>query len=216
MGSEYLTGYVKTDGHIVLEKAVINSINTFFAVCVGGDDTDPQKVRADGRLRGALATWFQRGFLEGVKTYGEEYVINVADKTSRSAGEEMTGPDLAFESAGILASGENAYVWTAEGSGFCIMRILGLFGKRRITRVLSSEIGGEEVLKLSSGDMLMICPESWTDDDPDTAKLDPVSNEGLLDFFDVREIGDDAAFDRRLAEFAGEGFRGCVAALAVR
>ena len=217
---EYLTGYTKTAGHVVLEKAVVKGINA--SLLVAGDipvpGADPSAI-VSGEVKGRIAAGFQRDFVNGIMEYGEDYLqAYVFGSTLAPVSESsVLGPGSEFGtgSAGILACGENAYVWTSEGSGMCIVRIFSLFGKSRVSKSLSSEVGGDDVIKLSPGDVLMACPENWTEDllyclsdDKDMFRI-------LWELVKNGEIPDDKTMDRVLREIAGDSFNGCLAALAM-
>ncbi len=224
---EYLTGYMKTGGHVVLEKAAVKEVKTALAVC--GDlagvrpGTDAEAV--SGRDKGALASFFQNDFTDGILRYGEDYLSAAAFGYSlSSAGEDpVIGPGCTFGTgcAGILAAGSSAYVWTTEGSGMCIVRLARVFGRVRFVRCISSFEGGEDVLELAPGSVIAACPECWTSEyakeceDPGVDGKMPVLDD-YISLFDPDEITSDEAFDRRLAELKGEGFDGCIVALAVR
>ena len=234
---EYITGYTKTLGHVVLEKAKVKDISIALAVCgdmasVNGGDG---RLQVSGRDKGALASFFQNEFASGVMKYGEDYLSAAAFGYSLSpAGlSPVIGPGSFFGSgcAGILAAGSSAYVWVTEGSGMCIIRLARVFGKNRFVRCISSYEGGEDVLDLSPGCVICACPECWTSeyvkenegnltaDGRSTASF-PGGIKGTLDdytaLFEPDLILYDEAFDRRLAELKSEGFDGCIAAVAVK
>ena len=209
---EYLVGYMKTSGHVVLEKADVRGIPTALAVCgdldvISGENTEP----VSGALKGRLASAFARNFVSGVSEYGEDYLQAAVFGLSVSpAGEApLFGPGAEFGSgcAGILAAGRNAYIYVTEGSGMCILRSAEVFGRRKLIRCLSSEEGGEDVVGLHPGCLLIACPEKWTEER---------SLSELISLFDPEDIRDDDAFDRHLGELAEEGFEGCIAALLAR
>lgn len=209
---EYLVGYMKTRGHVVLEKADVRGIPTALAVCgdldvISGENTEP----VSGALKGRLASVFTRNFVSGVSEYGEDYLQAAVFGLSVSpAGEApLFGPGAEFGSgcAGILAAGRNAYIYVTEGSGMCILRSAEVFGRRKLIRCLSSEEGGEDVVGLQPGCLLIACPEKWTEER---------SLSELISLFDPEDIRDDDAFDRHLGELAEEGFEGCIAALLAR
>lgn len=209
---EYLVGYMKTSGHVVLEKADVRGIPTALAVCgdldvISGENTEP----VSGALKGRLASAFARNFVSGVSEYGEDYLQAAVFGLSVSpAGEApLFGPGAEFGSgcAGILAAGRNAYIYVTEGSGMCILRSAEVFGRRKLIRCLSSEEGGEDVVGLQPGCLLIACPEKWTEER---------SLSELISLFDPEDIRDDDAFDRHLGELAEEGFEGCIAALLAR
>lgn len=214
---EYLTGYMKTDGHVVLEKAEVYGIPAALAVCgdlsasVSGDVTEP----VTGALKGRLASYFAQDFVSGVSRYGEDYLQAAVFGASLSpaGGTPLLGPGSEFGTgcAGILAAGKSAYIYVSEGSGMCIVRSADVFGRRRLIRCLSSENGGEDVTELAPGQLLMACPEAWMDDNTPDRRIS-----GMIGLFDPDDIRDDEAFDRRLNELAGEGFEGCAAALIMR
>ena len=209
---EYLVGYMKTSGHVVLEKADVRGIPTALAVCgdldvISGENTEP----VSGALKGRLASAFARNFVSGVSEYGEDYLQAAVFGLSVSpAGEApLFGPGAEFGSgcAGILAAGRNAYIYVTEGSGMCILRSAEVFGRRKLIRCLSSEEGGEDVVGLQPGCLLIACSEKWTEER---------SLSELISLFDPEDIRDDDAFDRHLGELAEEGFEGCIAALLAR
>ena len=209
---EYLVGYMKTSGHVVLEKADVRGIPTALAVCgdldvISGENTEP----VSGALKGRLASAFAQNFVSGVSEYGEDYLQAAVFGLSVSpAGEApLFGPGAEFGSgcAGILAAGRNAYIYVTEGSGMCILRSAEVFGRRKLIRCLSSEEGGEDVVGLQPGCLLIACPEKWTEER---------SLSELISLFDPEDIRDDDAFDRHLGELAEEGFEGCIAALLAR
>ena len=203
---------MKTSGHVVLEKADVRGIPTALAVCgdldvISGENTEP----VSGALKGRLASAFAQNFVSGVSEYGEDYLQAAVFGLSVSpAGEApLFGPGAEFGSgcAGILAAGRNAYIYVTEGSGMCILRSAEVFGRRKLIRCLSSEEGGEDVVGLQPGCLLIACPEKWTEER---------SLSELISLFDPEDIRDDDAFDRHLGELAEEGFEGCIAALLAR
>ena len=203
---------MKTSGHVVLEKADVRGIPTALAVCgdldvISGENTEP----VSGALKGRLASAFARNFVSGVSEYGEDYLQAAVFGLSVSpAGEApLFGPGAEFGSgcAGILAAGRNAYIYVTEGSGMCILRSAEVFGRKKLIRCLSSEEGGEDVVGLQPGCLLIDCPEKWTEER---------SLSELISLFDPEDIRDDDAFDRHLGELAEEGFEGCIAALLAR
>ena len=209
---EYLVGYMKTSGHVVLEKADVRGIPTALAVCgdldvISGENTEP----VSGALKGRLASAFAQNFVSGVSEYGEDYLQAAVFGLSVSpAGEApLFGPGAEFGSgcAGILAAGRNAYIYVTEGSGMCILRSAEVFGRRKLIRCLSSEEGGEDVVGLQPGCLLIACSEKWTEER---------SLSELISLFDPEDIRDDDAFDRHLGELEEEGFEGCIAALLAR
>ena len=210
---EYLTGYMKTCGHVVLEKAEVNGIHTALAVCGDLPDRASRDVTepVTGALKGRLASYFAQDFVSGVSGYGEDFLQAAVFGTSfLPAGETpLLGPGSGFGTgcAGMLAAGKNAYIYVTEGSGMCIVRSAEVFGRRRLIRCLSPEEGGEDVVELAPGQLLVACPEEWMER-PGKSLSDMIS------VFD--DIRDDGAFDRHMNELAGEGFDGCAAALLVR
>ncbi len=216
---KYLTGYTKTDGHVVLEKAVVKGINA--SLLVAGDlsasGEDPH-AHVTGELKGIIANGFQKDFLDGVREYGVDYLQAYTFGATLSPVSEspLLGPGCEFGtgSAGILACEGNAYVWTSEASGMCIVRIFSLFGKNRISKCVSSEVGGDDVIKLSAGDVLIACPEFWTDNILYSVSESEDSFRILSELVSGGQIGGDGMFDRVLRELAGDGFKGCIAALA--
>ena len=221
MQSEYLTGYVKNCGHIVLEKAAVKGNNVFYTVC---GDLDEAKDASgmdmlDGRSKGELVSGFQRVILDGISKYGEDHIFSLSEKTFYDCdGKVLAGPDMSFGSgcAGMLAAGNNAYVWASEGSGMCIIRISEVLGACRVIKSISSEIGGETQIALSPGSVLIACPEEWADIQLLPEKKKDNAFLSLMSVFRAGEIRDDAFFDKVLGEIADEEFKGCMAALAVK
>ena len=221
MRSEYLAGYIKKGGHIVLEKAAVKGNNVFYTVC---GDLDEMKDSAgmpviNGRSKGELASGFQSDILGAVSKTGEDCIFSLPGKTFYgTCGKPLTGPEMTFGSgcAGILAVGESAYVWTAEKSGMCIVRISEILGKSRASKCLSSDIGGDTVTAIMPGSILIACPEKWADEQLLPEKKTDNAFRTLISVFASGEIRDDAFFDRVLGELADETFKGCMAALAVR
>ena len=221
MQSEFLTGYVKTCGHIVLEKAAVKGNNVFYTAAGDLDEMKDAEGRpvVSGRSVGELASGFHHEIVEEVSKKGADCVFSLPGKLfAGSAGEASAGPDMSFGSgcAGILAVSGNSYVWTQEGSGMCVIRITEVLGKSRIIKCLSSEIGGDTTVGLAPGSILAVCPEDWAD-----AQLLPERKEdnafvSLLSVFSSGDIRDDAFFDRVLAELTDDTFKGCMAVLAVR
>jgi len=202
---------MKTCGHVVVEKAVVKGINASLLVC--GDVSPQGNAAVTGRLKGGLASFFQKNFVKGIYEYGEDFLQAAVFNYSMSpAGKApLIGPGSEFGSgcSGILAAGKYAYVYVNEGSGMCIVRLADVFGKRKFVRVLSSSSGGEEIMDLYEGALIMAIPESWMD-----------GSQRVLDdykgLFDPAGISSDKNFDRHLYELANEGFKGCAAALLVR
>jgi len=221
MQSEFLTGYVKTCGHIVLEKAAVKGNNVFYTAAGDLDEMKDAEGRpvVSGRSVGELASGFHHEIVEEVSKKGADCVFSLPGKLfAGSAGKAPAGPDMSFGSgcAGILAVSGNSYVWTQEGSGMCVIRITEVLGKSRIIKCLSSEIGGDTTVGLAPGSILVVCPEDWAD-----AQLLPERKEdnafvSLLSVFSSGDIRDDAFFDRVLAELTDDTFKGCMAVLAVR
>ena len=221
MQSEFLTGYVKTCGHIVLEKAAVKGNNVFYTAAGDLDEMKDAEGRpvVSGRSVGELASGFHHEIVEEVSKKGADCVFSLPGKLfAGSAGKAPAGPDMSFGSgcAGILAVSGNSYVWTQEGSGMCVIRITEVLGKSRIIKCLSSEIGGDTTVGLAPGSILAVCPEDWAD-----AQLLPERKEdnafvSLLSVFSSGDIRDDAFFDRVLAELTDDTFKGCMAVLAVR
>lgn len=221
MKSEFLTGYVKTCGHIVLEKAAVKGNNVFYTAAGDLDEMKDAEGRpvVSGRSVGELASGFHHEIVEEVSKKGADCVFSLPGKLfAGSAGKAPAGPDMSFGSgcAGILAVSGNSYVWTQEGSGMCVIRITEVLGKSRIIKCLSSEIGGDTTVGLAPGSILAVCPEDWAD-----AQLLPERKEdnafvSLLSVFSSGDIRDDAFFDRVLAELTDDTFKGCMAVLAVR
>ena len=213
---------MKTCGHVVLEKAEVNGIHMALAVC-GDLDYIPLPDEAEpvtGALKGRIAAAFQNDFTGGVSRYGEDYLqAAVLGYSMSPAGETpLFGPGAGFGRgcAGILAAGSNAYVYVTEGSGMCIVRITDVFGKKKAVRCISSEEGGEDILGLEKGAVLIACPECWTFEYLEENKENGKSLEDFVCLFDPDDVERDEALDRRMAELAGEGFDGCAAALIVR
>jgi hypothetical protein len=203
---------MKTCGHVVLEKADVRGIPTALAVCGDLDTGSGEKTEpVSGALKGRLASAFAQNFVSGVSEYGEDYLQAAVFGLSVSpAGEApLFGPGAEFGSgcAGILAAGRSAYIYVTEGSGMCILRYAEVFGKRKLIRCLSSEEGGEDVVGLQTGSLLIACPEKWTEEQ---------SLSEMMSLFNPEDIRDDDAFDRHLRELAEEGFEGCITALLVR
>ncbi len=203
---------MKTCGHVVLEKARAGETDAALLVC--GDLPEaagPESTPVTGEFKGKIATAFAGDFISGVSGYGEDYLqAAVMGYSMVPTGETpLFGPAAEFGSgcAGILSAGSNAYVYVTEGSGMCIVRMADIFGKKKLVRCLSSE-GGEDVIGLSEGSVLIACPERWMEGGP--------SLNDMISLFDPSDIKDDDAFDRHLSELAGEGFTGCAAALMVK
>lgn len=221
MTSEYLTGYFKNCGHIVLEKAALKGNNVLYTVCGDLDEMadDAGMPLLGGRSKGELASGFQQKILSGISKYGEDHIFSLTKKTFYgSDGNAIAGPDMKFGSgcAGIVAAGSNAYVWVTEKSGMCVIRIAEVFGKAGAVKSLSSEIGGDALIGLTSESVLIICPEDWADMQmrPDRKKDNAFLT--LMNVFKAGEIRDDAFFDKVLGEITDEAFKGCMAALAVK
>ena len=203
---------MKNSEHVDLEKADVRGIPTALAVCGDLDTESGEKTEpVSGALKGRLASAFAQNFVSGVSEYGEDYLQAAVFGLSVSpAGEApLFGPGAEFGSgcAGILAAGRNAYIYVTEGSGMCILRSAEVFGRRKLIRCISSEEGGEDVVGLQPGCLLIACPEKWTEER---------SLSELISLFDPEDIRDDDAFDRHLGELAEEGFEGCIAALLAR
>ena len=221
MQSEFLTGYVKTGGHIVLEKAAVKGNNVFYTAC---GDLEEMKDEAgkpvmNGRSKGELASGFHHEIMGAISKHGTDCIFSVSEKTFyNSEGKPLTGPGMDFGSgcAGILAAGENAYVWTGEGSGMCVIRITEVLGKSRVIKSLSSEIGGDTTVGLAPGSILMVCPEDWADSQLLPEKKTDNAFLSLISVFSAGDIRDDAFFDRVLGELTDDDFKGCMAALAVK
>lgn len=221
MQSEFLTGYVKTGGHIVLEKAVVKGNNVFYTVC---GDLDEMKDAAglpvmNGRSKGVLASGFHHEMIGAISKKGADCIFSMSEKTFyNSEGQPLAGAEMNFGSgcAGILAAGEGAYVWTQEGSGMCVIRIAEVLGKSRIIKCLSSDVGGDTTVSIMPGTILAVCPEDWADAQLLPERKNDNAFATLLSVFSSGEIRDDAFFDRVLGEIADEDFKGCMAALAVK
>ena len=217
---DYFSGYMKTEGHIVLEKASVNGSDAFFSVCGDLDAfRTPDTPSPSGRLKGELASCFQSSFLNGIKKYGDDYLqAFVMGYTVAPAGNAPligTGCEFGSGCAGIAACGDNAYIYVTEGSGMCIARLTTVFGKKQFVRVLSSS-GGEDIIGIPSGSVIIACPETWTkeyfrENGGNGKVLDDV-----ISVFDPGDIASDEAFDRHMRELEGEGFKGCAAALMVK
>ena len=234
---KYLTGYAKTNGHVVLEKADVKGINIALAVCGDLDPAeDDDSLRVIGRTKGALASFFQNEFTAGIMKYGEDYLsaASFAYSIAPAAETPIIGPGCSFGKgcAGILAAGSKAYIWVTKRSGMCIVRLARVFGKSRFVRCISSYEGGEDVLELVPGSVIIACPECWTAESEaeNTGRMgrcinasSPAENIAVsvlsdehIPLFDPDEIASDEVFDRRLSELKGEGFEGCIAALLVK
>ena len=217
---EYLTGYAKQNGHVVLEKAVIKGIPAAMAVC--GDlpyiPIEEGVKPVTGESKGALAGFFLRDFTEGVKAYGEDYLQAAVFAFSTSpAGKEIAfGPGLEFGtgSAGILAAGENAYVYSGEGSGMCIVRLAEVFGKKKFVKCISQKFGGEDVIGLGEGCVVLVCPEKWADEILIGSSAE--ERDAFIAALNPCDISDDDSLDRHLREIAGDSSGGCLAALLVK
>ena len=217
---EYLAGLYKTCGHVVLEKAAVGDICAAMAIC--GDLPLPDKGEAaaavTGELKGSLALFFSKDFVGGISKYGADYLQAAVFGFSVSpAGQApVIGPGSEFGSgsAGILAAGENAYVYASEGSGMCIVRTAEVFGKKKFVKCISQEFGGEDVIVLFSGTVILACPEKWADEVLLNASNE--KTEEYLSVLDAADIADDDSFDRHIRETAGEEFAGCITALAVK
>lgn len=212
---------MKTEGHVVLEKAVVKGISTCMAVCGdikahGPESDDVRSPGVSGKDKGVLASFFQNEFVSGISKYGEDYLSASAFGYSLSpAGKSpLIGPGAEFGTgcAGILAAGASAYVYVTEGSGMCIVRLATVFGKKKFVRVISSDEGGEDVIDLANGSVLIACPESWIGEQ--LAEKSRIND--IIYLFDPDDIISDDAFDKRLNELIGEGFTGCMAALAYK
>ncbi len=222
---EYLTGLYKTIGHIVLEKADVRGTCAAMAICgdLPTDDKEESSVSVTGELKGSLALFFSKDFVSGISKYGADYLQAAVFgfSVSPSAETPLIGPGCEFGSgcAGILAAGGTAYVYVTEGSGMCIVRTALVFGKKKFVKCLSPEFGGEDILLLDEGTVLIACPEKWADELLLADEPFPDENRprwSVINAFDVTDISGDDAFDRHLKELAGEMFEGCIAALAVK
>lgn len=213
-------GLYKTIGHVVLEKADVGGTCAAMAICgdLPAGDTPESTGSVTGELKGSLALFFSKDFVSGISKYGADYLQAAVFGFSVSSAEEspVLGPGSEFGSgcAGILAAGGNAYVYVTEGSGMCIVRTALVFGKKKFVKCLSPEFGGEDILLLDEGTVLIACPEKWADEvllgEGCSGQFSPMSA------LDVDDISGDDAFDRHLKELAGERFEGCIAALAVK
>ena len=221
MQSEFLTGYVKTCGHIVLEKAAVKGNNVFYTAAGDLDEMKDAEGRpvVSGRSVGELASGFHHEIVEEVSKKGADCVFSLPGKLfAGSAGKAPAGPDMSFGSgcAGILACGENAYVWTSEGSGMCIIRISEVLGKSRVIKCLSSEIGGDSVVSVSDNSFLIACPESWADEQLLPERKTDNAFTSLISVLASGDLRDDEFFDRVLGELTDGSFKGSIAALAVK
>ena len=218
---KFLTGYVKTRGHIVLEKAAVKGNNVFYTAAGDLDELKDAAGRPvmNGRSKGELASGFQHEIMDEVSKKGADCIFSLTEKTFyNSERKALAGPDMSFGSgcAGILAVSENAYVWTREGSGMCVIRITEVLGKSRIIKCLSSEIGGDTAVTLAPGSILAVCPEDWADSQLLPERKNDNAFVTLLSVLSSGDIRDDAFFDRVLGELADDTFKGCMAVLAVR
>lgn len=217
---EYLTGLFKTTGHVVLEKADAGGICAAMAICgdlpVSGEKENAGLVT--GELKGSLALFFTGDFVGGISKYGADFLQAAVFgfSTSPAGKAPMLGPGSEFGSgsAGILAAGENAYVYVTEGSGMCIVRTAEVFGKKKFVKCLSQEFGGEDVIVLFSETVILACPEKWADEV--LLNASGKEAESIMSVLDTSDIADDDSFDRHLREIAGEDFSGCIGALAVK
>ncbi|MBP5471489.1 MAG: hypothetical protein J6Y12_02340 [Lachnospiraceae bacterium] len=221
MQSEFLTGYVKTSGHIVLEKAAVKENNVFYTAAGDLEEMkdDEGRPAVSGRSVGELASGFHHEIMEEVSKKGGDCIFSLPGKTFyNSERKVLLGPDMSFGSgcAGILAVSGNSYVWTQEGSGMCVIRITEVLGKSRIIKCLSSEIGGDTTVGLAPGSVLAVCPEDWADKQLLPERKEDNAFVSLLSVFSSGDIRDDAFFDRVLAELTDDTFKGCMAVLAVR
>ena len=200
---------------MVLEKAVIKGIPAAMAVC--GDlpyiPCEEGVKPVTGESKGALAGFFLREFTDGVKEYGADYLQAAvfAFTTSPAGKETVIGPGSEFGSgsAGILAAGEHAYVYACEGSGMCIVRSAYVFGKKKFVKCISQEYGGEDVLGLDEGSVIIACPEKWADEIL-------LNSPEYIEALDASDIPNDESLDRHLKEIAGDDFDGCLAALLIK
>ncbi len=205
---------------MVLEKADVGGICAAMAIC--GDlpvsDGKENAGLVTGELKGSLALFFSKDFVGGISKYGADYLQAAVFgfSTSPAGRVPLLGPGSEFGSgsAGILAAGENAYVYVTEGSGMCIVRTAEVFGKKKFVKCLSQEFGGEDVIDLFSGTVIMACPEKWADEVLLNASED--ETKGMMAVLDASDIADDDSFDRHIKELAGEIFSGCIGALAVK
>ena len=217
---EYLTGLYKTIGHVVLEKADVAGTCAAMAICgdLPGAGLQTEGSAVTGELKGSLALFFSKEFVGGVSKYGADYLQAAVFgfSTSPAGSVPLLGPGSEFGtgSAGILAAGENAYAYVTEGSGMCIVRSAQVFGKKKFVKAISSEYGGEDVLKLDEGSILIACPEKWADETL-VNTLDE-DREEIFGALDPGEISGDDSFDRHIREIAGDDFAGCICALAVK
>ena len=217
---EYLTGLFKTTGHVVLEKADVRGICAAMAIC--GDLSFPEGEKNDsavtGELKGSLALFFSKDFVGGVSKYGADYLQAAVFgfSTSPAGTAPVIGPGSEFGtgSAGILAAGENAYVYVTEGSGMCIVRTAQVFGKKKFVKCISQEFGGEDVLSLEEGCALIACPEKWADEVLLAATGDELDS--IMAVLDATDISSDESLDRHIGELAGDDFDGCICALLVK
>ncbi len=218
---KYLAGYVKNGGHIVLEKAAVKGNNVFYTAAGDLEEmNEPAGMPVmNGRSKGELASGFHHVIMDEISRAGADCIFSLPGKTFYTPdGRALTGPEMSFGSgcAGILACGENSYVWTSEGSGMCIIRISEILGKSRVIKCLSSETGGDAVVSVSDNSFLIACPESWADVQLLPEKKKDNAFTSLISVLSSGDIRDDAFFDRVLGEVADGSFKGCMAALAVQ
>ncbi len=210
---EYLTGLYKTTGHVVLEKAKVGDISAAMAICgdLPGIDAGEAKV-VTGELKGSLALFFSKDFVGGISGYGADYLQAAVFgfSTSPAGKAPLLGPGSEFGtgSAGILAAGDNAYVYVTEGSGMCIVRSAEVFGKKKFVKCLSQEFGGEDLISLSEGCVIICCVEKWADD--------VLFSADVVAALDASDIPGDDSLDRHLKEIAGDAFEGCMSVLMVK
>ncbi len=218
----------------MLEKADVRGICAAMAIC--GDLPSGEKKEGmsavTGELKGSLALFFSKDFVGGISKYGADYLQAAVFgfSTSPAGCTPVLGPGSEFGtgSAGILAAGSNAYVYVSEGSGMCIVRTASVFGKKKFVKCLSSEFGGEDVLALEAGTVLIACPETWAGtigdgslgpwflDQENRPQWSLENRPQWSEVLDVNDISSDDSFDRHIKELAGDRFEGCIAALAVK
>ena len=187
------------------------------AIC--GDLSFPEEERkvfaVTGELKGSLALFFSKDFVGGISRYGADFLqaAVLGYSTSPAGKAPVIGPGSEFGSgcAGILAAGENAYVYVTEGSGMCIVRTARVFGKKKFVKCISQEFGGEDVLSLEEGCALIACPEKWADEALLKASGDDL--ESMMAVLDASDISSDESLDRHIGELAGDDFDGCICVL---
>ena len=201
----------------MLENADVGGICAAMAICgdlpVSGEKENAGLVT--GELKGSLALFFSKDFVGGISRYGADFLQAAVFgfSTSPTGKAPVIGPGSEFGSgcAGILAAGENAYVYVTEGSGMCIVRIASVFGKKKFVKCISQEYGGEDLLSLEEGCALIACPEKWADEALLKASGDDL--ESMMAVLDASDISSDESLDRHIGELAGDDFDGCICVL---